>query len=170
ASGKLLRQISPTSKITFPRGFSPDGSVLATSSTSQDKKSIRLWQTATGKELRRLAWEDDTILDTLAISRDGNYLVSGHRAVPPPIYKRKAESCLRLWDIARGRVIHNFQGLPAHPQQPPMPDSIAISPDGKTVAAGGSGPNWMQGEPGIVLLWEMASGKERGRFTGHQSA
>src|SRR5262249_11873284 len=112
ASGKLLRQISPTSKITFPRGFSPDGSVLATSSTSQDKKSIRLWQTATGKELRRLAWEDDTILDTLAISRDGNYLVSGHRAVPPPIYKRVSANTSRTPNCAHADICQYLPNKP----------------------------------------------------------
>jgi WD40 repeat protein len=53
ATGKLRCSIpqSGTMRFPHPHAFSPDGRVLATPSSSQDKSVISLWETATGKEL-----------------------------------------------------------------------------------------------------------------------
>jgi hypothetical protein len=64
------------------------------------------------------------------------------------------EGGLGLWDLATGRALQR------HPMRPgSLIRALALSPDGKTLAAGDSG---------TVVFWEVASGQERGRFTGHR--
>src|SRR5262249_28419700 len=58
-TGKLLRPLplpDPHS-IAYPRAFSPDGHILAVPISTVENRSICLCETATGKELRRLAWQ-----------------------------------------------------------------------------------------------------------------
>jgi hypothetical protein len=64
------------------------------------------------------------------------------------------ESSLRALDLSTGREVRHFPGLGNTPQ------AVAVSPDGRTVAAG----DWS----GDVSLWEVASGKLRRRMPGHR--
>jgi WD40 repeat protein len=58
--------------------FSPDGGVLTTSASAMDQSVIHLWETATGKELGTLTWQDRSFPESLAFSADGKCLVSAH--------------------------------------------------------------------------------------------
>jgi RNA polymerase sigma factor (sigma-70 family) len=154
-AGKLLRTLplARARRSPHPHVFSDDGRVLATAPASHLDRTIHLWDSATGKERGRLTWPDDTDATALAFTRDGKCLVAAHvglflkgGAVPEP-------TSLRLWELASGRSRRRFSGLPGEVR------AMAISPDGKTLAAADSG--------GSIVLWEMASGEERGRFSGH---
>jgi RNA polymerase sigma factor (sigma-70 family) len=149
ATGKQLGALPLLPQILYPRAFSPDGRVLATSSPDS---TIRLWETATGKELGQLSWQDRTVARWLAFTPDGRALVSSH-FVPKPLPGSKPGGSLRLWDVNTARLSRQFDG--------PMSEaSLAISPDGKTLAAGDAS--------GTIHLWELSSRKERGRFSGHR--
>ena len=115
--------------------FSPDSKLLA--SGSHDK-TVRLWEVATGKELRRLEGHQGAIL-ALALSPDGKVLASGGE-----------DRTTRLWDMATGKEVRRLQTSIVH--------SIAFSPDGKTVASAG----------GDLELWKVATGQKLFQLKGHE--
>jgi RNA polymerase sigma factor (sigma-70 family) len=73
-----------------------------------------------------------------------------------------SDGSVRLWDPKTGKEIRRFIGRPEQPNSYNFVESIAFSPDGKTLAAGyGNGES-------MVRLWDMATGKELRKFDGHQ--
>src|SRR5262249_22207785 len=108
------RKVEPTAA-----AFSPDGSVLATAQTA---RQVRLWDTATGKELQRLTTgtPDPNALINLAFAPDGKVLaVSVGRS-------------LLLWEAATGKPV----AIPGADH--PLVSAAALSPDGTTFVWGGS--------------------------------
>jgi WD40 repeat protein len=101
----------------FPKAaLSPDGTTLATTcvdvsdegTPAKDKKglrgSIRLWDAATGKELRRLD-SGNGAATALVFSPDGKLLAEGFWP------KGNPSSVVRLWDVASGkRSEHELAG------------------------------------------------------------
>src|SRR5262249_28978740 len=101
----------------------------------------RIWEAATGKELRCLVSGRGAVT-SLAFSADGKTLVSGHDSRSPAVH---------LWDVATGRRLRSFGGLR-------QATSVALSRDGRTVIAAGSttGP---RGGPSRKA-WAVGTGDE----------
>ena len=84
-------------------------------------KRVRLWDLATGREIRKLEGHSDAV-NSVAFSPDGKTALSGSE-----------DNTLRLWDLATGREIRKFEGHSG------AVSSVAFSPDGKTALSGSDG-------------------------------
>jgi WD40 repeat protein len=111
--------------------------------------TLRLWDTDTSRELRRFGGKD---LTGAVLSPDGQLLAASVRVPGKPV---------RLWNVATGAEVRALSCTGAAGQ-------LAFSPDGKTLAATIS-PNGQAEQPGHVIRWEVASGREIGRLSGHES-
>jgi RNA polymerase sigma factor (sigma-70 family) len=151
-SGNLIRSL-PT-RYTYNRVFSADGRVLATARLRGGDSKISLWETATGKEIRKFS-ETAVPVSGLAISPDCKHLISIHNGAD--LETPREEEYLRIWDLATGRELRSFPPTVGSRfgAMPPV-----ISPDGKTLATAS----------GTINLWEVTTGKERARYTGHRSS
>jgi WD40 repeat protein len=95
--------------------FSPDGHTVV--SGSHDK-TLKLWDVASGRELKTLSGHSD-LITAVAFSPDGRTVVSGSH-----------DKTLKLWDVASGRGLKTLSG---HKYQV---SDVAFSPDGRTVVSG----------------------------------
>src|SRR5262249_28001274 len=93
--------------------FSPDGRVLATSSSGDDK--VRLWEVASGKEIVRVdglkhcgggerTWWDNCLV---AFSPDGRLLAT---AVSERNFRKCTDLAVTLWDVATGKEMIRLVG------------------------------------------------------------
>src|SRR5262245_11022505 len=124
----------------------------------------RLWDVATGKEVRRFGTPEPPAADAgpqiVGLSPDGKTLATCG-----------GDGLVSLWDTTTGRATGQVKGLKTalgaeiaaiqvkgmHAISPDVA-ALALSPDGKTVAAAGVfGP---------VLLWDLAGDKEIRRLAG----
>ncbi|HNP19621.1 MAG TPA: caspase family protein [Fulvivirga sp.] len=110
--------------------FTPDGKYLL--SGSRDK-SIKLWEVATGRELRSYLGHESTIND-LAVSNDGKFFVSSC-----------ADKTAKMWNIATGELIKTFTGPKDYLT------SVALSHDNKFLVTAGF--DWE------AYLWNIETGK-----------
>jgi WD40 repeat protein len=126
--------------------FSPDGKSLATRSNR-----ICVWALATGKQ-QTFAEQDNTA--ALWYSPEGRLLSARHGY--------DMHEVLTLWDVAEDRQPGEIE-LPQHGT---AKMTMAVSPDGRTLAAG----RYYNGQDRLmrIHLWEVATGKLRREFRGHE--
>jgi RNA polymerase sigma factor (sigma-70 family) len=130
--------------------FSADSKVLGTAGTDQ---TVRLWDRRTGRELLRLQLAERDRPRAVAISPDGKRLAAA--SIPSPSTPQGFEVTLRIWDAATGReqVKVRFGKLRS------APDTVAWSPDGKTVALAGD----------ALRLLDAATGRQRVLYEGNDT-
>jgi hypothetical protein len=97
--------------------YSPSGRLLATSHIGV----IRLWDTATGKEVRQLRGHNGYVID-LAFSPEERYLASAAHSYIGEGNKSHEDWTVRLWDIAEGVEMERISQLYA--------GHLAFRPDG----------------------------------------
>src|SRR6266545_144568 len=167
ATGKQRRQLTGHAKRISALAYTADGSILASASADG---IIRLWRPAMGKEIRRLEGHQDPgniptrapnqepvfpVVGCLAFAPDGKTLASGGTV-----------GTARLWDVATGKEVLGLKGHTQNARRPGfVPAGVAISgvafaPDGKTLATASYDDN-------TALLWDVSTGKPRGRLAGH---
>jgi hypothetical protein len=184
-----IRRLSGHQGLVESVAYSPDGQTLA---SAADDDTVRIWEAGTAKLLREIELPRDLFFH-MGYAPDGILTVARrdgiHRYEPradkvwcrvveeieaPWAYafspndrqlavasKRKTSKgeeepqALRLWDPATGKKILEFER-----SQAALVMAIAFSTDGTIVLTGG--------RDGAVRLWEVSSGKECGRFVGHE--
>jgi WD40 repeat protein len=120
--------------------FSPDGKAVATGGLDY---ALRLWETASGKELGSFPSGEMAQIFCVAFSSDGKTLALGNN-----------RGRVRLFDRATAQQFHELQGHEGPVQ------SLAFSPDGKAIASA----SWDK----TVRLWEVATGNEVRKLEGHK--
>lgn len=131
---RAIRTFIGHSKWVWSAVFSPDGRTVL--SGSDDGKS-KLWDVATGKEIRTYSPDFSHTVICVAFSPDGRMMLTGG-----------SDGTTTLWDIDSAKVIHTFQ---THNPYGISISSVAFSPDGRLILAGGGF--------GRLDLWDAASGK-----------
>jgi WD40 repeat protein len=167
ASGKELHKLKGHANGTAALAFSPDGKVLGSRGSFDGK--IRLFDTVKGHELREISPGGNAAPanpggfgvvglrgNGLTFMPDGRTLVAhvagnppGFRVVNQPAPAMVSDS-LRLFDVAGGKEIRQIT-LPAVGVA-----GYAVAPDGRVLA--------VENADQTITLWEIASGKERGRL------
>lgn len=144
-SGKLLHKLSGHSTRVSSLAFSPDGRFLV----SGGKKKIKLWEAATGKQVRTFGgfFSSQNGLTSLAFSPDGRYVLSANN---------RGE--MVYWDIASGKALHVFE-----PQESDVKTYAlaAFSPDGKYA---------LHSRGTIIKLWNLADHEMIRELRGYSSA
>jgi WD40 repeat protein len=135
--------------------FSPDGLTLA--AASGDSRSVTLWDVATGDERGILAGHQGPLW-TVAFSPDGRRLAVASGRVPSGAEQAATGQIgeIRVWDLSgrgprpQSSLIGRDSGF----------ISVAFSPDGETLAAGGF--------ERTLKLWRVSSGREVATLEGHE--
>src|SRR5205814_3289102 len=95
--------------------------------------TMRLWEVATGKELRR--FEHGFSVYSVAFSADGKQALSASQ-----------DTTIRLWDVATGKELRRFEGHTARVA------CAVFSPDGERILS--------CCQDNTIRLWDVATAKE----------
>jgi WD40 repeat protein len=130
--------------------FSRDGKLLASVSGrwfSSESADLKIWEANSGK----LLWTGISAgapLMSVAFNPDATLLATSS------VVWGKQGGNVKLWNAHSGAVVHEFAG-------PPGTFCVSFSPDGQTLACGGS--------DGKIRLWNVVSKKQVAAIDAHSS-
>ncbi len=130
-TGKLIRRFTGEHRdILFDAELSPDGAILATAGYD---RSIKVWETGSGKLLRTIEGHNGAIYD-IAFSPDGSVLASAG-----------GDASVKLWQVSTGLRLDTL-GQPTGEQF-----NVAFTPDSRFIIASGADKqirlwNWISRE------------------------
>ncbi len=119
--------------------FSPDGRLLAT--TTFRSSTVKLWETATGRELRNLSSGTQSAMGMspfVAFSRDSHLVAAA-----------AGNNSVKIWDVTSGRELQTLAGTQGSVMSSFGVYFIAFTADGRIVTIGDA-----------IRVWDVASGKE----------
>lgn len=155
ASRRLLQTLKGHKDRVLHAIFSADGQTLISGS---DDKTIRFWDTATGKERRKIETDRGTI--KLALSPDGKVLASlgAAKMVEKPnanttYISWRTDEFVRLLDVATGKETRRLG-----PDKDAFQE-LVFAPDGKTIFT-------VSGKS--LGAWDAATGRELRRYSGFE--
>jgi WD40 repeat protein len=123
---------------------SPDGKMIASGASDQ---TVRLWETATGRELFPPLTGHGDKVTALAFSPDGKTLVSAGGT---------EDRTLKVWNTATGKEVRTIRD-PGPTNDIPM---LLVSPDGKHILA------WVANS--LVEVYDLATGAQVSSRTTHE--
>ena len=176
-NGKLLRLIRAPGIIRSV-AFSPEGAFLAAGLWStkggHDAGEARIWRAATGEEAARLTGHTDAVL-SVAFSQGGRLLATGSRDGSARVWDVRTNrlqatlTCPKVIELARRKTesILRKRGQVYEPM--PSVQSVAFSPDGRTLAAAFGEPVIPDTPEGVgaVQLWDMQKSKPAATISHH---
>ncbi len=118
--------------------FGPDGSWLASGGADN---AIKIWQVATGRELRALTGHSGHV-KSLALSFNGQWLASGSN-----------DRTVKVWNVATGHELFTLQGHTA------SIEALVFSPDNRWLASGSVDKT--------IKIWDLTNGKELRTLNNH---
>ena len=119
--------------------FSPDGRLLAT--TTFRSSTIKLWETATGRELRNLSSGTQSAMGMspfVAFSRDSRLVAAA-----------AGENSVKIWDVTSGRELQTLAGSQGSVFSSLGVSFIAFTADGRVVTMSDA-----------IRIWDLATGRE----------
>jgi WD40 repeat protein/beta-lactamase regulating signal transducer with metallopeptidase domain len=138
----VLRMLTGHTGPVQAASFSPDGKyILSCSAWPMGDKTIRLWDTRTGKEIRKFEGHSGPV-GYAVFSPDGKRALSS-----------SFDKTVRLWDVETGQTIRVLTG---HESEVPR---VVFSPDGKRAVSGSHDKT--------VRLWDLETGACLHVLNGH---
>jgi RNA polymerase sigma factor (sigma-70 family) len=133
--------------------FSPDNKrVIMAQNAAPNEAGVIVWDRHTGEKVHGFPGGTGSV----AVSPDGKLIACGGFGV------------IRLYDLGTGRIIREMRG------QQSRIETLAFSPDGKTLISHGSlprpprpdGRERLGLDPEVLRVWDVATGKERRSVLG----
>ncbi|ARV61578.1 serine/threonine protein kinase [Nostocales cyanobacterium HT-58-2] len=136
ATGKEVRTLGGHSDMVLSVAFSPDGITLASGSKDM---TIKIWNLVTGEATHTLKAHTDKVNSVAFLLSTDNKKTS-NRVI---LVSGSNDNTIKLWNPATGQEIRTLKKDSGYIY------SVAISPDGKAIASGGSADN-------IIKIWRVA--------------